>query len=411
MVLIAGIIAFTQRARLWEWRLRRASLSALSALAVSRPQDARVFYHLGARLAENERFPEAAGAFQRAFQLNEKNLDSATQLGAMLLKMRRYPESFQVLRMVVGRDARQTEAHSLLGMLYLERESYGRAAEEFQTYLQLQPRDAEAWHALGKCYAETQRLSKAENALKKASALNPQESDYLVTLARTLLRTGKFDEAERSARQAVKLDAQSAGAWFALGATLARQTPLARYGKEAERALRRSLELAPGFPLAHAELGALLMAQSRYAESAAHWRAVVREWPNDPDAHFQLAKIYRRWGEAERAEREMQIFHRLSEYERRLNELQTRIEGEPNNAALRFELGRLYAEHGQFHDAVISFRDGLTLQPNNAEAQKELRALERRAQPRRSMGQWVNGSMSQWVNGSMGQWVNGSMGQ
>lgn len=376
-MLTAGIIAFTQRARLWEWWLQRASLSALSALAVSRPQDARVFYHLGARLAENERFAEAAGAFQRAFQLNEKNLDAATQWGAMLLKMRRYPEAFQVLRMVVGRDAKQAKARFVLGTLYLERESYGRAAEEFQTYLQWQPRDAEAWHALGKCYAETQRLAKAEDALKKASALNPQESDYLVTLARTLLRTGRFEEAERCARQAVKLDAQSAGAWFALGTTLARQTPRARYGKEAERALRRSLELAPGFPLAHAELGALLMAQARYAEAAAHWRAVVREWPNDPDAHFQLAKIYKRLGDEERAEREREIFRRLSEYERRLNELRTRIGGEPNNAALRFALGRLYAEHGQFHDAVISFRDGLTIQPNNVEAQKELRALER----------------------------------
>lgn len=383
-VLAVSLVAFTQRARWWEWRLQRASLSALSELAVSRPQDSRVFYHLGARLAENERFPEAAGAFQRAFQLNEKNLDAATQWGAMLLKMRRYPEAFQVLRMVVGRDPQQAEAHFVLGTLYLERESYGRAAEEFQTYLQLQPHRAEAWHRLGECYAETQRLAKAEDALRKAIALNPQESDYLVTLTRILLRTGKLDEAERSARKAVSLNAESAGAWFALGATLARKSPLAQHAQAAERALHKSLELAPGFPLAHAEWGALLMAQSRYAEAAAHWQAVAHELPNDPDAHFQLAKIYRRLGDEERARREQETFHRLSEYERRLNELQTRIGSDPNNAALRFELGRLYAENGQFHDAVMSFRDGLTIQPDNAAARKELEALERRAQSQRA---------------------------
>ncbi len=385
-VLAVSIVALAQRARLWEWRLQRASLSVLSELAVSRPQDSRVFYYLGVRLAGGERFAEAAGAFQRAFQLNEKNLDAATQWGAMLLKMRRYPEAFQVLRMVVGRDTTQAEAHFVLGKLYLERASYGRAVEEFQRHLRLAPRHAEGWHALGISYAEIQQLSKAEDALKKAITLNPQESDYLVTLTRVLLRTGKINEAERSARKAVKLDATSAGAWFALGATLARKTPLAQYGKEAEQALRKSLELAPGFPLAHAEWGALLMAQARYAEAAVHWQAVVRELPNDPDAHFQLSKIYRRLGDVERAQREREGFHRLSEYERRLNELQTRIGSDPNNAALRFQLGRLYAEQGQIADAITSFRDGLTIQPDNAEARKELEALERRAQSQRSMG-------------------------
>lgn len=377
--LLAGIVALARREVVKEWLLSRLPLATLDSLSRSHPQDSRILHCLGRKRLADGQLPAAAAAFAEAFRLDENQLDSATQLGATLLKMRRYPEAFQILRMVAGRDSGRAEAHYWLGELYRQRESYDRAAEEFHAYLRLRPRNAEGWHRLGQCYSEIAQLANAEDALRRAISLDSHSASFKVTFALLLQRTGKLAEAEHHAREATTINPQLAGGWLALGEVLAQKPPLRQYAPEAERALRTALSLAPMFPPAHNALGSLLMSHSRWKESATELQAAVRAMPNYPEAHFRLAQVYRRLGDEEQARREQKTFRRLSEFHRELNELQTRIDADSQNALLRFRLGQLTAQHRQLADAIEAYRAGLDLEPSNLAARRALQRLEQQA--------------------------------
>ena len=78
-----------------------------------------------------------------------------------------------------------------------------------------------------------------------------------------------------------------AGAWHNLGMLLASQGRVT----EAERCLRRALELDPAAADAHNNLGVLLARLGRLEEAVRHLREAVRLDPSRADARANLARL------------------------------------------------------------------------------------------------------------------------
>lgn len=170
-------------------------------------------------------------------------------------------------------------------LLYEEHDDSGEALREaegeFRRALALNPRFAAALAYLGFIAAEQDRVKDAEAAYRKALELDPRSPEARVGLARLNIRNGRQQDAVAQLREAVA------------------------FGPTNRLALR--------------ELAAVLSGEN-FQPTDATWREAIRCWetlagldPDQRDAHYDLARAYRRFGRWSDAEREYREVLRIGQ--------------------------------------------------------------------------------------------------
>ncbi len=161
---------------------------------------------------------------------------------------------------------------------------------------------------------------------------------------------GRNKEAERSLRKALQIEPDSAVVNFNLGLLLAEMGSL----REAESALRKALATDPQSAAAAYNLGVLLA--SDRLEEAIHWcRKAWQLRPNEPKYAYTLAFYLRRGGDIQEA---IVVLRRAAEQS-------------VAYADVYALLGQIYEEHGRPEKAIAVYRQ--------AEANEKLTKPQRRA--------------------------------
>ena len=211
----------------------------------------------------------------------------------------------------------------------------------------LSPESALAFYNLGLTLKQKDDFAGAEAALRRAAALDPTLEDAPYTLGVVLWQTGRFDEAAEAFREATSRRPGYADAHFMLGTVLQQRGD----AEGALSAFRRTVEIAPDSAEAHLGLAQLLKrrgeaeaarAELREAErlrrqksdrqaaafaidlgkrrlaghdlkaAVASFREAVRLYPDDPQAHLELARALERQGLGEEARRHLEEAYRLA---------------------------------------------------------------------------------------------------
>ena len=182
-------------------------------------------------------------------------------------------------------------------------------------------------------------------------------------------RQGRFQEASVLARQAVEQDGSNAVYQELYGMVLA------GLGKneEAERHLRRAVEIQPQQPDFHYNLAQFLL--GRQEESGLHpfdprarrliedaataLKRVLEISPGNVEARMSLARSY----------------NNLNFSEMALKEYSTVASGEPNRPWLSFQMGMLHSHLSNPVNAAAAFRREIALYPGHARARLELAGI------------------------------------
>ena len=114
---------------------------------------------------------------------------------------------------------------------------------------------------------------------------------------------GSTDEARREFQAEIVVDPSNASAPFILG-ELARR---AGDWNEAISRFSQAAKLDAGFSEAYLALGMSLAASGRFPQAISPLETYVKQQPDDPAGHYQLALAYSRTGNKQGAEREMAL--------------------------------------------------------------------------------------------------------
>ncbi len=199
----------------------------------------------------------------------------------------------------VSVDPNNAETHKRLGDAYRKEGRQDEALAEFVITLMIEPAHADAHAALGQLYLSSGRLEDAVTALERAVALKPGQTEARYALGTTLVRLGKVEEGQKELQVFEQLQA------------------------EALEKERKSYEIN----LVRLE-ASLRNQEGKYDESAALWRKVVEQEPNQPSNYFGLAQALSRGGQYESA---VEAFLKLLKLEdrpdvhRQLSELYTKL--------------------------------------------------------------------------------------
>jgi tetratricopeptide (TPR) repeat protein len=221
------------------------------------------------------------------------------------------------------------------------------------------PESAEVRRILGTAFAVAKQYDRSLAQLQEASRLNPRDERARIAMADVLVASGKPDAARESLRATVRDLPESGEAHWQLG-RIEQALGDADAVRSFERAATRPV--VAGLARLYAIVGQAYHAQFELDGAANAYRQRVRIAPNDRDAHFDLAEVYRAQDKLDEARVEYLAAAMI----------------DPTNAKTFGVLGQVEAAAGHDERAVVTLQRAVTLDAGLLEARYALsRALLR----------------------------------
>jgi len=189
------------------------------------------------------------------------------------------------------------------------------------------------------------RLAEAENLYRQLHRMFPQATDVLHLLGLTEVDLGRKEQGFANLRRAIELQPGTPHYHANLGVRLLEQ----REAREAEACLRRAIELQPDGPSHHYNLGNALLQQQRWTEAMAAYRRSLALHPDNPSCDLQLGLALHAAGQAQEA-----VDHYRDMLRRR-----------PGDLAAATNLGAMLQAECDLDGAAEAFRHALRIEPDN----------------------------------------------
>jgi tetratricopeptide (TPR) repeat protein len=299
-------------------------LKGIDIEAFPKEQISEVWSHLGLAFQNNHDTKRAMLAYQRARELNPKNLQAWFN-GGMI----------------------QHEE----GMLHPALQCYLRAIE-------LDPEQSKIWCNLGALQFQLGEFQHSVDSLNRAVGLKPDYARAWDNLAGSLCALDQLDEAERCCHRALNFKTDYADPSFKLGTIYFQEGRM----EEAEKAFRKVLEVNPGYPLAGHYLAMVLARTNRLKDALE-----VCEMAATPPGETELPSLA--WNEM--------AFHRYEhgEYAEAIRAYEKALTFTPERAVIWLDAGVAHQQLGELDQARRHYEQAVELDPELARAWHNLGAV------------------------------------
>lgn len=302
-------------------------------------------------LVAQGKFDEAIGYYQKALAKNDNDIATHFRLGQAYRKMRKHDLASAELDKVSILDAEYPGLALERGMLFEESGDLKKALEQFQGALAKAPTDLDLMLRVGAAYVVAGQPEDGAKMLNKVFEQRPNSAEANHFLGRAYLRQGglQVTAAMPRLRRAAELDPNRAEyhlyvAWAANDQNPP-DIPLAR--REVDKALELDNTLADGYW----QRGVVNFKQAAVKDAERDLRKALELKPNRIEAHASLAEVFEAANNDNGAMTEWLIATTAS----------------PKNAYWRFRIGRLQLEHGRAADAAgnlaFALAEGTAMQP------------------------------------------------
>ena len=196
----------------------------------------------------------------------------------------------------------QASAYNLqLGIAYLQQNNLATAKEKLERAAQENPKDPNVHNALALLYERLGQPDQADKEYRTALRLDPQNPEIANNYGAYLCRTNRAEEGARRLLEVAKnpLYRTPEAAYTNAGVCL---RSLHR-DDEAERNIRRALEIRPSFAEAVFQLGDLELQRGKLSDARARVDSYLGAYPATPDLLLLGVRIARASGDRATAER------------------------------------------------------------------------------------------------------------
>ncbi len=270
------------------------------------------------------------------------------------------PDAPEVSALMVDPGGDSLEIYEALVRGYLENYHVGPALVLLDGWEADYPDDPQSFFYRGMVHVHTGKWTEAAAAFRRALERAPGRYDVRLQLARAL----REDYQYREGLTHYRLCAEHGGEPEAL---LGRGLCLEALGEndEARRTYLRLLDRVPDHYEALLALGKLDFSFGRIDESVRRLERAAAQRPYEVDARHSLAWALTAAGEKERAREHFEFAVEAQEAAYRVEYLIRRVDEEPSNTGLRYEIGATLLEYGQPSTGLGWLRSVLQLEPHH----------------------------------------------
>jgi len=177
------------------------------------------------------------------------------------------------------------DAHINLGGIYFEQEKFDEALKEFKAVTDKDPKNLDGLVNLGRVQYRMTRYQEAEAAFKAALALKTDDPDILRELGKTYYYLKNYTEAVNVITKCHTAGSGDNLSWYMLGMSQGKGGDTAK----AIASLQKSIELQPKYYESRSALGSIYLAQEKYPQAAAQFKAALEAAPTRYRASYNYA--------------------------------------------------------------------------------------------------------------------------
>ena len=311
---------------------------------------ARALTVIALRLKDN---PSASTYYQRyAAALAAESGTAAhvpaarAELGAALFEAGLLQEAETELSAAVSLNPADTDSVVRLARVYLARKDLPAAGRTLEASVARGNDPAPVYALLADVYEQSGHVENAIPAMRLAIERDPQSERLRFEYAVLLTNTNAPAAAVIRLEEALKQFSSSSRLWFALGFANFKLDK----NDEAERALRKAIELDPKFAAAFAYLGLIRARTGAYDEAISLYESALQ-------ADSRLAVVHHLIADA--MLKQMNADARVIE-----THLKQTVEMDPTFTPARLSLGKLYMRAQRWTEAAAEFEQVVKLDPN-----------------------------------------------
>jgi Tfp pilus assembly protein PilF len=275
------------------------------------------------------------------------------ELGAALVEAGLLKEAEAELTAVVSLNPTDTDSILLLARVYLAGKNIPAAGRTLEASVARGNDPAPVYALLAEVYEQSGHLENAIPAMRLAIQRDPQSEKYRFEYAVLLTNSNAPGAAVIRLEEALQSFPSASRLWFALGFANFKLDKT----EEAERALRKAIDLDPKFAPAFAYLGLIRARTGVYSEAISLYESALRSDPKLAVVHHLIAD----------AMLKMNADPRMIE-----KHLRQAINMDPTFASARLALGKLFMRSQRWADAVSELEQTIKLDPGLHEAYYQL---------------------------------------
>jgi tetratricopeptide (TPR) repeat protein len=267
---------------------------AVAAIALQR---------IGNLAVEEGKFPDAA----RILGESLKYADTAanrTNLAVAYLRQDQTEKAIEEIRRAIALDPAFPGARYILGNIYFNKEDYAAALPELEKVLQLAP-DFETAHALGLTYLYLKQPERARLLFEEMQiSAGKDTADLHLLFARAYERTNYPLEAERELKRALQIEPKLPRASFYLGYLILQNGGSERIA-DAGLAFEQELKLDPNDFFANFFAGVVASSNDSHQKALAYLNKAIGLNPKSSEAFLFLAQSQQELGDLPGAEKSL----------------------------------------------------------------------------------------------------------
>jgi len=306
------------------------------------PNHPQTIINLGLLYSSIGNFPRAVELLQKAKQIQPDDREISFKLGTALYQTQKFQEAKNVLTSADLISWNNPEIFYLLGLIDFDQNNLESALRNFENVLAAKFDFADANFMIGEIFAKQKRYAEAIAFYEKAVNLDKTKSVYFVRLGGTYLlnyepvksfqyfkeaverfpniteiryffavaarSVGDYDLAFKEAKKVLSMK-ETADTNALLGSMLIDRSEYA----EAEKYLRRAVDLNPNHFNSQHDLGRILIKQQKFTEALPVLQRAALLMPYSADVHYQLFLTFTRLKRKSEADKELQLFKELSD--------------------------------------------------------------------------------------------------
>lgn len=346
------------------------------------PQSADAYYRLGLILNQQGQPDQARSTFEKVLELAPGNLMAINQLVDLDLGKKDFGSAMRRVEEELKKRPPPAVAYFMEGKVYAAEGKFEQAEAPLRQALELDPDSLGTYELLTSVFLATNKVPQAISQLQDLLSKNPKQIDALMRLAAIYETSGNFDKARATYEQALSVNPDFAAALNKLAFLNADK--FNRLDKAYELADKaRSLE--PVNPAIAETLGWVLYKQHHYQEAVSLIREAAEKLPDNPEVQFRLgvasymmdqpdaARValskavatQTEFSDKEEAHRWLAFLEGDSGRAKQLsrNELESLLDGRPNDVVARGRLAALLESEGAIADAAAQYEAALNLNP------------------------------------------------
>lgn len=258
--------------------------------------------------AANGETQQARITLDRAVKMQPKSQDVLATGAALAIRWLQWDKALEFLDAAMAAGPPRSDLLQSIVFVELRKQDLQSAHDIAQRWYTLRPGETAAALALAIVLVEGNHWGEAKPLLEKVLATSPNDKGALLAMGVVQYNAGEVAASKKSLTAALGAGApDDANAHYFLGLIAKQEGNLPGAIQEFER----SVSIQTNNPRAFGQLGQLYLQQNDLTRARAALEKAIEQSPDEPQNHYELARVYNKLGMKEQSEQQLALYQKL----------------------------------------------------------------------------------------------------